>query len=170
MANYDEPVSSGLEAAEAMKALAHATLKFGDRPEDTFSVLGDMLAITSSYVNVLHNLAAAHERTIEHAHDDQGRDRDAGRALGLAAAQSLRRAAFQIADAYRHVDQATHMSSRIVWVPDAPATRTPNGPRSTNLHLGIVSESPEMGGGLPPSRLPPSSPDHDGTRSEGRSL
>ncbi len=170
MANYDQPVSSGLEAAEAMRALAHATLKFDDQPEDTFSVLGDMLSITSSYVSVLTNIAQAHERKIDDAHDDQSRDHEAGRMLARAAAHSLRHAAFQIADAYRHVDDATQMSSRIVWFPHAPALRTPREPRRASPRPGIGPEAAEMGTAVSPTRSVPSPSARDSTRAEGRSL
>lgn len=169
MANYDQPVSSGLEAAEAMRALAHATLKFDDKPEDTFSVLGDMLSITSSYVSVLDNLAHAHERKVGDAHDDQDRDLEAGRELALAAAHSLRRASFQIADAYRHVDHATDMSSQIVWFPDAPAPTAADQAHRASPSL-TVPRGPGTRGGALPARTAPSSRSRTAPVSEGRSL
>ena len=158
MPNYDQPVSSGLEAAEAMRALAHATLNLVDKPEDTFSVLGDMLSITSSYVSILDNLAHAHERKIGDAHDDQDRDLVAGRELALAAAQSLRRASFQIADTYRHVDHATDMSSQIVWFPPAAAPVASDRARRVGPTSTVAREPGTSGRSSPAPPAPPAPP------------
>lgn len=170
VANYDDPVSSGVEAAEAMKALGHATLKFGDKPEDTYNVLGDMLSITSSYVSVLEHLAHAHERNVDAAHDDQDKDLIAGGELARAAAQSLRRASFQIADAYRHVNDAMVMSSRIVWFPDAAASAAPDQARSAGALHSTVSRVREVGVGAPPPRSAPPMASHTAVVPEGPSL
>lgn len=166
MANFDEPVPAGLEAADAIRALAHATLKFGDKPADTFAVLGDLLSITSSYVSVLTNIAQAHERHIDAAHDDQDWEPAGGRALARAAAQSLRLAAFQVADAYRHVDAATRASSQIVWIPEIHAPGTARDTTSTAPRSRIVPYTPGTAG--PAS--PPRSLGSPAALPEGRSL
>ena len=70
MPNYHQPVTSAREASEAVRALAHATTKFGDNPADTFDVLGDVLRITALASEVLQNIAEVHVRHAARAIDD----------------------------------------------------------------------------------------------------
>ena len=123
MANYDDPVAAAEEAAEAMRALAHATRRFTD-PSDTYWTMGSILAIASRFASVLEQVAQAHRDHLESAHDDKGR-RTAGSVFGLSAAQELHRAAMLQTEAFRRLDQASQSSGRIAWYADEPENRTP---------------------------------------------
>ncbi|MCL1872246.1 MAG: hypothetical protein FWF90_17795 [Promicromonosporaceae bacterium] len=128
MPNYDQPVTSARQASEAVRALAHATTKFGDRPGDMFDVMGDMLMIVSSVATIFQNLARVHDEHAEHAvTDDDVRDTYAGRARAQAAARYLRKASRDVADSYTSADYALATTSHLIWQPD----RTPRAPRST---------------------------------------
>ena len=122
MANYDQPVTAAHDAAEAVRALAHATLKFGDDAADTFDVVGQMLAITSSLASALEHLANAHDRFSDRAIDDTTRSHDEGQKYARSAAIRLRAAARDIGNTYRLIDTATAYSARIIWEPPTRAT------------------------------------------------
>lgn len=127
MPNFDQPVTSARETSEAVRALAHATAKFGDQPGDTFDVLGDMLMIVSSVATIFQNLARVHDDHAEHAvTDDDVHDGYAGRARAHAAARYLRKASRDVADSYTSADFALATTSHLIWRPD----RTPREPRS----------------------------------------
>ncbi|WP_165350352.1 hypothetical protein [Xylanimonas protaetiae] len=134
-------------AAEAMRALAHATRTFED-PADTYWTLGNILAITSRFIQVLEQVADAHRAQIDRAHDDDGR-RTAGRAFGLSAATNLHQAALALGDGYRRLDEASRTSGRIAWYADVPARRT-LVPRAVN-DAKVV---PLTGGGRPEPQPP----------------
>ena len=128
MPNYDQPVTSAREASEAVRALAHATAKFADRPQDTFDVMGDMLMITAAVATIFQNLARVHDQHADHAvTDDNPHDPHAGRARAQAAARHLRKAANVVADSYASADDALATTSHLIWQPDHPA----RAPRST---------------------------------------
>lgn len=120
--NFDDPVVAAEHAAEAMRALAHATRTFDD-PSDTYWTMGNVLAIASRLIQVLEQVGEAHRDNIELAHDDGGH-RTAGRAFGLSAAENLHKAAIVHTEGYRRLDQASQSSGRIAWYPDEPAKRT----------------------------------------------
>lgn len=140
MANYDQPVTAAREASEAMRALAHATAKFGDRAQDTFDVLGDMLAITASFVAALEHLAQAHDRFIDRAVDDETRSAEQGRVFARSAAIRLRRAARDVGGMYQYVDGATAFSSRIIWSPAAVDAKRVDRPEPRRIAPSPHSE------------------------------
>ena len=116
--NDDNPVAAAENAAEAMRALAHATRSFDD-PADTYWTLGGILSTASRFIQVLEQVAEAHRSRIDQAHDDDGR-RTAGRAYGLAAAADLHTVALTLSDVYRRLDHASQNSGRISWYPEPP--------------------------------------------------
>lgn len=113
MADYDQPVPSADEAAEHLRALAHATRHFQD-PGETYWVLGDLGAITSRLQEALVNVASAHMNHRVLAHTDDG-NRLEGRQHAHEAAMALRRASVLLEDVGRHVDDAQSHSGRIAW-------------------------------------------------------
>ncbi len=123
MGNHDDPVAAAAEAAEAMRALAHATQRL-DNPSDLTWTLGDVLAITSRLIQVLEQVGHAHRDHAQSAHDNSGR-RTAGRAFALSAAADLHQAAITHAEAFRRLDRAAQSSGRIGWSAPEPANRTP---------------------------------------------
>ncbi|WNB86445.1 hypothetical protein [Cellulomonas sp. ATA003] len=123
MPNDDNPVAAAEEAAQAMRALAHATRRFDD-PADTYWAMGNILAIATRFSQVLEQVAQAHRDNLQAAHDDNGH-RTAGRALGLSAAQHLHQAAIMQGEALHRLDLAAQSSGQIAWYADDPATRTP---------------------------------------------
>lgn len=135
MPNYDQPVASAREASEAVRALAHATSKFGDNPADTFDVLGDVLRITSLAAEILQNLAQVHLRHASRAIDDDLHDADSGRAMAEKTARCLRRASRDVAAAYTSTDRALSTTSRIIWRPD-------DDPRAPGRTARAVPEPP----------------------------
>ena len=142
MPNYDQPVTSAREASEAVRALAHASAKFGDHPGDTFDVMGDMLMITSAVVTIFQNLARVHDQNADHAViDDEPHDAYAGRAHAQAAARYLRQAARGVADSYTSADYALATTSHLIWQPNQPA-RAPRSsvrPVPTTRHDAVDS-------------------------------
>lgn len=127
MANHDQPVTAAREASEAMRALAHATLKFGDRPGDTYDVLGDLLAITSSLTSTLEHLASAHAKFADRAVDDETRSAQQGSSYARSAALRLRKASWDVGATHQLLDAALTYANRVVWpLPEqTPLQQTP---------------------------------------------
>lgn len=121
MPNYHQPVTSAREASEAVRALAHATTKFGDNPADTFDVLGDVLRITALASEILQNIAEVHVQHAARAIDDDLHDAASGRAMAESTARYLRKASRDVAAAYTSTDRALSTTSRIIWRPDRGA-------------------------------------------------
>ena len=135
MPNYDQPVTSAREASEAVRALAHATTKFGNNPADAFDVLGDVLRITALAAKILQKLAQVHVEHSARAIDGDLRDAASGRAMAESTARHLRRASRDIAAAYTSTDRALSTTSRIIWRPD-------HGAREPGRSARAVPEPP----------------------------
>ncbi|WP_152191241.1 hypothetical protein [Georgenia satyanarayanai] len=137
MADYDRPVPSADEAAEHLRALAHATSHFQD-PGETYWVLGDLGAIASRLREALVNVASAHMNHRDLAHTDDGSQLE-GRQHAYEAAMALRRASVLLEDVGRHVDDAQSHSGRIAWH-EATTAGEREGPerepRATVTHRG----------------------------------
>lgn len=137
MADYDRPVPSADEAAEHLRALAHATRHFHD-PRETYWVLGDLGAITRRLQDVLANVASAHMNHRDLAHTDDGNQLE-GRQHAHDAAMALRRASVLLEDVGRHVNDAQSHSGRIAWhgaVTPAERAAPEREPRGTAAHRG----------------------------------
>ncbi|MFH5823104.1 hypothetical protein [Georgenia sp. AZ-5] len=129
MADYDRPVPSADEAAEALRALAHATRWF-ETPGDTYWVVGDLLAITRRLQAVLGNVASAHMHHRELAHDDAG-DRQEGHRHARDAAAALRRASLRLEEVERLINMASVSTGRIAWYDPPHAKVETEPPRPT---------------------------------------
>ncbi len=137
MADFDRPVPSADEAAEHLRALAHATRHFHD-PGGTYWVLGDLGAITHRLQEVLVNVASAHMNHRGLAHTDDGNQPE-GQQHAHDAAMALGRAAVLLEDVGRHVNDAQSHSGRIAWHGAAtPGEREvpERGPRGAVAHRG----------------------------------
>jgi hypothetical protein len=126
---YDDAVADALEAAEAVRALAHATHDV-ESPEAAYRVLGALSTTFWSLRQSLDQLAAWHERNADRAITIDAPP-PAGKQLSRQIANDLRFAALTAARAGAHVDQAWNRNGRIVWAPDpdrrgAGAVTTPS--------------------------------------------
>lgn len=139
MANYDQPVTAAREASESMRALAHATLKFGDDAGATYDVLGDLLAITSALTSTLEHLSQAHTRFADRAVDDETRSPEHGHSYARSAAIRLRKASWDIGATHQLLDAALAYSARIIWTPprEQPLPRPPLGIASTATRYDV---------------------------------
>lgn len=137
MADYDRPVHSADEAAEHLRALAHATRHF-QCPGETYWVLADLGAIASRLQEALVNVASAHMNHRDLAHTDDGNQLE-GRQHAHEAAMALRRASVLLEDVGRHVDDAQSHSGRIAWHGATTADKREGPerePRGTVTHRG----------------------------------
>ena len=123
MPTFQNPTADAAEASEALRGLAHATRVF-EEPADTYTVLGDLLAVVRSLRQVLDQLATAHARNQVRAYDDTG-NQGAGASHALTAAAALRHAAVLLDGVHEQVDAAMGASGRIAWRP-APSDSVPS--------------------------------------------
>lgn len=120
MPTYSDPHQDSVEAAKALRGLAHASRSFDD-PSDTYVILGDLLASVRALEQVLDQVGAAHLGHRARAHDDSGSKR-AGATQALAAAEDLRVAARLIGQAEKHLNDAMTHSGKIAWHPSSLRT------------------------------------------------
>lgn len=121
------------DAYQAARTLAHATIRF-DHPEDpydgtrqrpeypdeTYDVLGNVLAVLRSLHQVVQQVDTCQHRNVARA---TGTDHDpatGGRELTAAAHAHLRDAIFAIDRAHARLDRALRATSAIVWQPSSP--------------------------------------------------
>ncbi|KJL36419.1 hypothetical protein ACX1DX_03535 [Tessaracoccus sp. Y36] len=121
MPTFTDPRTDAAEASEALRGLAHATIRI-DQPAQMYPVLGDLLAGVRSLRQVLDQLAAAHVTGQPRAFDDQG-DAAIGAKDALAAADELHQAATLIDAAHDRLDAAMNAAGRIAWRPDPETAR-----------------------------------------------
>lgn len=114
MPDYDDAVTSASELAEQVRALAYATRDFGERPGDTYWVLGSMMQANRRLLQVYSQVAGAHIDAEGLAHTDDG-NAAAGREHVREAAAALRRAGWLVEQVDRELDTALQASGRIAW-------------------------------------------------------
>lgn len=119
MPTFSDPTKDAAEASEALRGLAHATIRV-DQPREMYGVLGDLLAGVRSLRQVLDQLATAHITGQPRAFNDDG-DPTVGAKDALAAADELHQAATLIDAAHDRLDAAMSAAGRIAWR-DEPAT------------------------------------------------
>jgi hypothetical protein len=127
--SYSDHNADAVDAAEAVRALAHATARFDhddepidaaghrpEHPEDTYWILGDVLSVVRSLSQVVQQIGAAHDRNRHLAHTDDG-----SAAEGSGHAQAVHA---QVHDALLHlehvhtsVETAMIHSGKIAWHP-----------------------------------------------------
>ncbi len=139
MPDYERPVTSADDAAEHLRALAHATRWFDD-PGDTYWVTGNVLAIARRLQAVLVNVASAHMNHRDLAHTDDGNQLE-GRKHAYDAAMTLRKASLLLEQAEGLIDQAQSHSGRIAWYGTTPpvqdrAEPVPRRPGTKVIDLG----------------------------------
>lgn len=120
MLDYDDAVASASELAEQVRALAYATRDFGDRPGDTYWVLGSLLQGNRRLMQVYSQVANAHVDAESLANTDDG-DPRAGRRHAHAAAAAMRRAVRLVEQLDAELDAASQASGRIAWHELPPA-------------------------------------------------
>ena len=113
MPKFTDPSLDAAEASEALRGLAHATIRV-EQPAEMYGVLGDLLAGAQSLRQVLDQLAAAHVTGQPRAFNDDG-DPTAGAKDALAAADELHQAATLIDAAHDRLDAAMSAAGRIAW-------------------------------------------------------
>ncbi|MGO0577330.1 hypothetical protein [Ornithinimicrobium panacihumi] len=122
MPTFTDPTKDAAEASEALRGLAHATIRI-DQPAQMYPVLGDVLAGVRSLRQVLDQLASTHIAGQPRAFDDDG-DAAAGARDALAAADELHQTATLIDAAHDRLDAAMNAAGRIAWhEPETPARR-----------------------------------------------
>lgn len=125
--SFDDPVSEAREASAALRGLAHATRTFKD-PSTSYTVLGDVLSAASSLQQVVQQLADLHRQHAGDVRSESGSGVD-GHTAAVAAEAALRRAANALHTLEQELDDASGVSSQIVWrlpprpQPPAPPTR-----------------------------------------------
>ncbi|CEG86645.1 hypothetical protein FAM15346_001125 [Propionibacterium freudenreichii] len=123
MPTFYDPGADAGEASEALRGLAHATQVI-QRPQDMYSVLGDVLSGVRSLRQVLDQLATAHASNRALAFDDYG-DHASGSADALAAADELHQAATLIDQAEDRLNAGMSAAGRIAWHSDPAAEQVP---------------------------------------------
>lgn len=122
--NIDAP-----QAAEAVRALAHATIRFDhddeppgpddrrpEHPEDTYWTFGNVLAIVRSLSQVIQQIDAAHTRNTNLAHTDDGSASE-GRGYVTAVHQAVLDARLALERVHSSLDNAMSHSAKIAWHP-----------------------------------------------------
>ncbi|MCF4123665.1 hypothetical protein L1785_22135 [Antribacter sp. KLBMP9083] len=131
MATYSDHIGDADEAYEAVRALAHARIRFdhGDEPtatrpehpEDAYAGLGGVLGIVRCLSQVAGQIGAAHDRHITLARTDDGSAIE-GRAQVQAVHAHVHEALLHLSRVHTELNAATSASGRIAWQsPDAPA-------------------------------------------------
>ncbi|KAE8763434.1 hypothetical protein [Georgenia thermotolerans] len=114
MPDYDNPVRSAQEAAEAARALAHATRAFGDRLADSYDVVTELLSTACRLEQVLDQVSSVHRDACDKARGENDSPAT-GRRHALAAAAELRQAARLLGQVEAHLDVAAQHSGAIRW-------------------------------------------------------
>ncbi|TRW47416.1 hypothetical protein [Georgenia yuyongxinii] len=114
MPDYDNPVRSAQEAAEAARALAHATQRFGAKVADSYDVVTELLSTARRLEQVLDQVASVHRDACDKARGEDD-SRATGRGHALAAAAELRQAARLLGQAEACLDVAAQHSGAIRW-------------------------------------------------------
>jgi len=113
MPTSENPIVDGVEARQALRALAAATRSFAD-PAQTYDVVGNLVGGLKSLEQVLNQLSSAHTSAAASARTGKG-DHWAGVEEAYAAANALQRASTLVARAGLAVDRASQHSGRIAW-------------------------------------------------------
>lgn len=135
MTTYGDHLGAADDAYEAARSLAHATIRFDrptdsydgnpqrpEHPEDTHSVIGDVLAVLRCLHQVVQQVDACQHRSVARA---TGTDREpaTGRDLTATAHGHLRDAILALDQAHARLDLALGATSAIAWQP-APTPET----------------------------------------------
>lgn len=115
MPTFNDPTADAEEARQALRGLAHATMRIDD-PDKLYGIVGELLGATRSLEQSLIQLGGASLTYQGRAAHDDG-DRNLGAADAWAAADALRQAAGHVSAAESALDQASGHLGRIAWHP-----------------------------------------------------
>lgn len=137
MATYSDHIGDADQAYEAVRALAHATIRFDhddepaatrvEHPEDTYAILGDVLGIVRCLSQVVQQIGAAHDRHITLARTDDGSPID-GRRQVQAVHAHVRDALLHLENVHTELNAAMSASGRIAWQSPEDLTFSASGP------------------------------------------
>src|SRR5690625_1667578 len=113
MPTFNDPTADSAEARQALRGLAHATLRIDD-PDKLYDIVGELLGATRSLEQSLIQLGGASLTHQDRAAHDDG-DLGLGAADAWAAADALRQAAGHVSAAETVLDQASGHLRRIAW-------------------------------------------------------
>lgn len=147
MLTFSDHNSDAPQAAEAVRALAHATIRLDhddepqgrdehnvEHPEDTYRVFGNVLAIVRSLSQVVQQIGAAHDRNVGLAHTDDG-SAEEGRAHVTVVHQAVLDAQLALERAHFSLDIAMSSSGKVAWYP----------PRTVEFSAGNMSTAVGQG-------------------------
>jgi len=115
MPTFHDPSADAEEARQALRGLAHASMRIDD-PDVLYGVVGELLGAARSLEQSLIQLGGASLTYQGRAAHDDG-DRNLGAADAWAAADALRQAARYVSAAETVLDQASGHLGRIAWQP-----------------------------------------------------
>lgn len=115
MPTFNDPTADADEARQALRGLAHATMRIDD-PDKLYGIVGELLGAMRSLEQSLIQLGGASLTYQGRAAHDDG-DRNLGAADAWAAADALRQAAGHVSAAESALDQASGHLGRIAWHP-----------------------------------------------------
>ncbi|MCF4123688.1 hypothetical protein L1785_22260 [Antribacter sp. KLBMP9083] len=137
MATYSDHFGAADAAYEAVRALAHATIRFDhddepaatrpEHPEDTYAVLGDVLGIVRCLSQVVQHIGAAHDRHADLARTDDGSAIE-GRTQVQAVHAHVHEALLHFERVHTELNAAMSASGRIAWQPPEDLTFSASGP------------------------------------------
>lgn len=113
MPTFNDPTAEAEEARQALRGLAHATIRIDD-PDKLYGIVGELLGATRSLEQSLIQLGGASLTYQGRAAHDDG-DRNLGAADAWAAADALRQAARHVSAAESMLEQASGHLGRIAW-------------------------------------------------------
>lgn len=115
MPTFNDPAADAAEARQALRGLAHASLRIED-PDTLYGIVGELLGAARSLEQSLIQLGGASLTYQDRAAHDDG-DRNLGAADAWAAADALQQAAGHVGAAETALDQASGHLGRIAWQP-----------------------------------------------------
>lgn len=164
MLTFEDHRWDGDLAAKTVRAFTHATMRFdhvdeplddeGNRPEypdDSYQVLGNVLAIVRSLSQVVQQVDGVQRRALEHAVGEDGHPAT-GRALTQDAHRHLREAVMALEQVHTSLERASRATSRIIWpphgIPGPAARRIRVGARSPGVTTPPLVGARATGNGL----------------------
>ncbi len=118
MPTFNDPSADAAEARQALRGLAHTSMRI-ENPDELYGIVGELLGATRSLEQSLIQLGGASLTHQDRAAHDDG-DRNLGAADAWAAGDALHQAARHVSEAETLLDQASGHLGRIAWQPPQP--------------------------------------------------
>jgi len=131
MPSFNDPMTDANEVREAVRGLAHATRKVDD-PRALYDVIGSLSSALGSLSQVLHQLAAIHDRP---AVDGAAPINRSDRASAYQVSWELHRAAEMVNQVTATVDRAHQLEAAITYDVHLPVAPVPAAGRGRGLSL-----------------------------------